>query len=338
MYALIRSEIETVIDRVGGEFNRKKILITGGAGFLGSWLSESLLRLGGEVTCLDNFAAGSMKNIRNLTRSRRFHVIRSDVSKWRPSGHYELIIHGASTPVPEQYTSSPIKAMLPNSIGLHKLLDSAKEKRSIFLYMSTSEIYGDAKIIPTPEEYPGALDPLGPRACYYESKRYGETACLAYHRELGVDVRIVRIFNTYGPRIDAASTYSRVIPRFVGQALANEDLTIHGDGTQTRSFCYVTDTIEGILKVMTTSSCNGEALNIGHPGEITVSELAERIIALAESHSSIKHEAKRPDDPSRRCPDISKARKLLGWEPKVSLEDGLVRTIEWFKHAHRLSA
>jgi len=310
-------------------FRGRRMLVTGGAGFLGSWLCEALIMLGANVTCLDNLSTGRVENIMHLKDYENFKFIEADVSEYHPRG-FDFIVHGASLPSPDDYMSRPVETMLPNSIGLLNCLEAARNGVRV-LYMSTSEVYGDAEVIPTPEDYWGRVNPIGLRSCYDESKRFGEALCMAYYRQYGVDVRIVRIFNTYGPRLNPESKYARVIPRFIMQALRNEPLTVHGDGMQTRSFTYVTDTINALIKILVNDNVKGEVLNIGGQNEVRIIDLAEMIIRLTGSSSKMIFTEARPDDPRRRCPDISKAKRLLGWEPKISLEDGLKYTIEWFR-------
>ena len=324
--------LRMIISEFGdNSFRGMNVLVTGGAGFIGSWLSEALVRLGARVYCLDNLSTGRMENIEHLLKSDRFFFINADVNLWNPTGGFDFIVHGASIPSPDDYMRRPVDTMLPNSIGLYKLLENARLNNSILLYTSTSEVYGDAEIIPTPESYWGRVNPIGPRGSYDESKRFGEALCISYYRQYGVDVRIARIFNTYGPRIDPEARYARVVSRFIIQSLRNEPLTIYGDGLQTRSFCYISDTVTALLKMMLCDKCRGEVINIGNPHEITILELAQLIRKLTGSSSPLVFQPPRPDDPRRRSPDISKAKRLLAWEPRVSLEEGLRYTIEWFR-------
>lgn len=308
-----------------------KILVTGGAGFIGSWLCDTLVGLGAKVTCLDNLSSGRIDNIKHLLGNENFDFVNVDVSRWFSEERFDIIVHGASVPSPYDYMNLPIETMLPNSIGLINLLENARKNGSTLLFMSTSEVYGDAMIVPTPETYYGYVNPIGLRSCYDESKRFGEALCMAYFRQYNVDVRIARIFNSYGPRLDVNARYARVISRFILQALRDEPITVHGDGRQTRSFAYITDTVTALVKMLANDRVKGEVLNIGNPQEISILELAEMVIKLTGSQSKIVFTESRPDDPKRRCPDISKTRKLIGWEPKVSLEDGLRYTIEWFR-------
>jgi len=305
-------------------FNGKRVMISGGAGFIGSWLSEKLIELGAEVTAVDNFSTGSMKNIEELISNPRFKLIEADAQEVDAKG-YDYLIHGASIPSPDDYVRRPVETALSNALGLLNFLKSGKR----VLYMSSSEIYGDPQVIPTPESYWGNVNPVGPRSCYDESKRFGEALCMAFAREKGVSVRIARIHNTYGPRMDLTGRYARAIPRFITQALKNEPLTIYGDGLQTRSFTYITDMVDGLIRLML--SDYGMPVNLGSENEISVLELAKAIIEITDSKSEIVHLEPFPDDPRRRRPDITLAKTVLGWEPKVPLREGLKQTVDYFK-------
>ena len=323
-------DLEGVLPKTGGSFEGEDVLITGGAGFLGSWLCEALVRSGARVTCFDNLSTGSRRHISGLLRSRNFKFLRGDVSRSVPGRSFDVIVHGASIPAPELYMKSPIETVRANGSGTEVVLELARKTDATVLLLSTSEVYGDATLIPTPESYVGRVDSLGPRACYYESKRYAETLCVSYFKEHSLDVRISRLFNSYGPRLDAGSGYSRVISRFIVQALEGRALTIHGDGNQTRSFCYVSDTVRALLSMLT-RNVRGQTINVGSGNEISIAVLAGLVKRITGSESRITHESPRPDDPRRRHPDISKAKRLLGWSPSVRLEDGLARTTEWFR-------
>ncbi|MDW8045191.1 MAG: GDP-mannose 4,6-dehydratase [Nitrososphaerota archaeon] len=308
-----------------------KILVTGGAGFIGSWLCEVLVGFDSYVTCLDNFSTGRMENIQHLLTKGNFRLINSDVVSADLSGKYDIVVHGASIPNPDDYIRRPIEAMLPNSLGLQRILERARIDDSIVLYLSSSEVYGDAELVPTPETYQGKVSLLGERSYYDESKRFGEVLCRAYISEYGLDIRIARLFNTYGPRMDPEMKYARVIPRFIMQALKHEPITVHGDGEQTRSFLYITDAICALLKMIESKDAKREVMNLGSEEEVKIIDLARMIKRMTGSKSPIIHKDARKDDPRRRCPDIRKAKSLLKWEPRVSLEDGLIKMIEWFK-------
>jgi len=305
-------------------FNGKSVMISGGAGFIGSWLSQKLIELGAEVTAVDNFSTGSIKNIEGLISNPRFKLIEADAQEVDAKG-YDYLIHGASIPSPDDYVRRPVETALSNALGLLNFLKSGKR----VLYMSSSETYGDPQVIPTPESYWGNVNPVGPRSCYDESKRFGEALCMAFAREKGVSVRIARIHNTYGPRMDVTGRYARAIPRFINQALKNEPLTIYGDGLQTRSFTYITDMVDGLIRLML--SDYSMPVNLGSENEISILELAKAIIVITNSKSEIIHLEPFPDDPRRRRPDITIAKKVLGWEPKVPLREGLKQTVDYFK-------
>ena len=308
-------------------------LITGGAGFLGSWLSDALVKLGINLVCVDDLSSGSLDNIAHLKESLNFKFIRADVEemgKIMPKNEFKLVLHLASRASPEDYQAHPIETLKANSVGTLEALDIARKHDSLFLLTSTSEIYGDAKVIPTPESYWGNVNPIGLRSPYDEGKRFSEALCKAYERKHGLDIRIVRIFNTYGPRLRPESLYGRAVSRFIAQAVKDRDITVYGDGSQTRSFCYATDTIRAILCILTNEKAHGEVFNIGNPDEISILGLAKKIKALARSNSRITFHPLPHDDPRRRCPDISKARRMLNWQPEFSLDSGLRRTISWF--------
>jgi UDP-glucuronate decarboxylase len=304
-----------------------RILVTGGAGFLGSHLCEYLIGKGSDVVCIDNFFSGHKDNIRPLIAHPYFELIRHDVI--HPLFvEVDRIYHLACPASPIHYQVNPIKTVKTNVMGTINMLGLAKRTKCRILLASTSEVYGDAEVHPQPESYWGNVNPIGVRSCYDEGKRVAETLMMDYHRQNKVDIKIVRIFNTYGPRM--AVNDGRVVSNFIVQALRGDPLTIYGDGSQTRSFCYVADFIEGLYRMMESEDFIGP-VNIGNPGEFTIAELAELVLKLTKSKSKIVHRALPSDDPVRRQPDISLARTKLGWEPKVSLEEGLSRTIDYFK-------
>ena len=330
----IREDIRRVIKNLGDVcFEDKVVLITGGAGFLGSWICDVLVEQGAKVICVDNLSSGLENNVSHLLNDENFKFVKHDISEPLKLDveKVDLIMHLASRASPLEFDKYPIEIIRANTLGTMNMLELARKHNARFLFTSTSEVYGDAKVIPTPETYNGNVNPIGVRGCYDESKRCGEALCMAYLRQYDLDVRVARIFNTYGPRMRADGVYGRVIPRFIKQALTNEPITIFGDGKQTRSFCYVTDQIEGLLRLAWFDECKGEVVNIGNPNEITILELAEIVRKITNSNSEIEFCPPMPDDPRRRCPDITKAKNLLNWMPKVELEDGLKRTVEWFK-------
>jgi nucleoside-diphosphate-sugar epimerase len=305
-----------------------KITVTGGAGFIGSNLCKRLLDAGHSVLCVDNLITGSTRNVNSLQSHPHFEFLEHDITK--PfEFEADAIFHLASPASPVGYMNHPIETILVNSQGTYQMLEQARRQGALFLISSTSEIYGDPLVHPQTEDYWGNVNSIGPRACYDESKRLGETMTMEYYRQYRTNVRIVRIFNTYGPNSQIHD--GRMIPNFVTQALKNEPLSIYGDGYKTRSICYVSDLVEGLLLAMFHTGTIGEVFNLGNPEEHTVIEYAQKIISLCSSSSSIIYESDRIDDPERRRPDISKAGKILGWEPEVAIEDGLKRTIEWFR-------
>ncbi len=305
-----------------------RVVVTGGAGFLGSHLCQRLLADGCEVVAIDNFLTGSPDNVEHLLEHERFRLVRADITDYlHVPGPVDQILHFASPASPIDYLRLPIETLKVGSIGTLHALGLAKEKGARFLLASTSETYGDPQVHPQPETYWGHVNPVGPRAVYDEAKRYAEALTMAYRRAHGVDTVILRIFNTYGERMRPND--GRAIPTFIRQALAGEPLTVAGDGTQTRSVCYVDDLVSGILKLLRSELVG--PVNIGNPSELSVLKLAERIVALAGSSSEITFIPRPEDDPSVRRPDITLARTQLGWEPRVSLDDGLSRTIDWFR-------
>jgi len=307
----------------------KNILITGGAGFIGSHLCEKLLKERYRIICMDNLITGKKENIFHLLKDGNFRFVQHDVSKYIDiKEDLDCILHFASPASPIDYHLYPIQTLKVGSLGTHNSLGVAKAKKAKFLLASTSEVYGDPLVNPQKEDYWGNVNCVGPRGVYDEAKRFAEAITLAYYRTHKIDTKIVRIFNTYGPHM--RNHDGRAIPNFIDQALNNKPLTVYGDGFQTRSFCYVDDLVEGIYKLML-SELN-EPVNIGNPKEMTVLELAERIIKLTNSKSKIVHKPLPIDDPKVRCPDIGKAKKKLSWLPQVRLEEGLTKTVAWFKN------
>ncbi|WP_214044327.1 UDP-glucuronic acid decarboxylase family protein [Methanomethylovorans sp.] len=302
-------------------------IVTGGAGFLGSHLCDLLLKNGHDVICIDNLVTGNIRNIDHIT-SDRFTYLKHDVTKPIYFGDkIDYIFHLASPASPVDYLELPIQTLKVGALGTYNMLGLAKEQGARFLLASTSEVYGDPLVNPQPESYWGNVNPIGPRGVYDEAKRYAEAITMAYHNHHKVDTRIARIFNTYGPRMRAGD--GRVVPNFINQALNNEDITVYGEGSQTRSFCYVSDLIEGIYRLMTVDF--NEPVNIGNPTELSILGFANEIIKITNSSSAIVYSDLPVDDPKVRRPDISRAKKLLGWEPKISLEEGLKETIRYFR-------
>jgi len=308
--------------------DRYRSVVTGGAGFLGSHLCELLLQEGHDVICLDNLITGDLDNIAHLFGRDGFRFIKQDVTEYvYIDGRVDFILHFASPASPVDYLRLPIQTLKVGSLGTHKALGLAKAKGARFLLASTSEIYGDPQVHPQPESYWGHVNPVGPRGVYDEAKRFAEAMTMAYHRAHGVDTRIVRIFNTYGPRMRPND--GRVVSNFLIQALQGEPLTVYGDGNQTRSFCYVSDLVEGLYRLLLSS--HGEPINIGNPAEFTIRQLVSAVEQVVGRPVSITYRPLPEDDPRVRQPDIGKAREILGWEPKVDLPAGLAKTAEYFK-------
>ena len=309
-----------------------RILITGGAGFIGSHLCDRLLADGHEVIAMDNLSTGNVDNIAHLAGHERFQFIKHDVTNYIfIKGELDAVLHLASLPSPVDYLNLPIQTLKVGALGTHKTLGLAMAKGARYLLASTSEVYGDPLVHPQHEDYWGNVNPVGPRGVYDESKRFAEALVMAYHNYHGVDTRIVRIFNTYGPRMRMDD--GRVVPNFICQALRGEPLTVYDDGSHTRSFCYVSDLVEGMIRLLHSDEVT--PVNIGNPDEMTILDFAHKVLELTGSDSPIEFvtptDARTADDPKVRCPDIGKARRVLGWSPQVSLEEGLRRTIEYFR-------
>jgi nucleoside-diphosphate-sugar epimerase len=306
-----------------------RVLVAGGAGFIGSHVCDALLAAGHRVACLDNFVTGNRRNIEHLRSRPDFELIEADVAT-APRVEAELVLHLASPASPVHYKEFPIETMLANSAGTHRLLEIARGNGARFVFASTSEVYGDPLEHPQRESYWGNVNPIGPRACYDESKRFGEALTFEFRRKMGVNAAIVRIFNTYGPRMNIED--GRVVPAFIQAALEEQPLPLHGQGNQTRSFCYVSDLVAGFLLVALDASADGEVFNIGNPQEITMRELATRIARLGGlSGESVQYLPRGVDDPERRCPDIAKIHSRYGWAPQVALEEGLRSTLAYLR-------
>ena len=306
-----------------------KLLISGGNGFLGSHIVKKSMESGFEVTVVDDLSTMQTKNL-----SEKVTLIRKKVEDFKSDAKFDYVLHFAARPSPEDYIIHPVDTILSNSIGTLNMLKIAKNSGAVFLYTSSSEVYGNASVLPTPETYFGYVNPNGIRSCYDEGKRYSEALIMSYYREYKIDVRIERPFNVYGPGIRPDGLYGRVIPRFILNALKGEDLPIFGDGNQTRSFLYIDDWVDATWKLLRSTEMSGEVVNIGSVTEVTINALAKSIIDLAGSHSKIVHLDAREDDPYRRSADITKIRKQLGWEPKVPLEIGLAKTIKWVRERY----
>lgn len=306
------------------------ILISGGNGFLGSHLADKCINEGMEVTIVDDFSTS-----KGLNAPKEATLVRKHIENYNTNKRFDYCIHLAARPSPEDYISKPVSTISSNSIGTYKMLDIAKKSNAVFMYASSSEVYGDSAIIPTSEEYFGNVNPNGIRSCYDESKRFSEALVMAYHRQYGLDVRIQRPFNVYGPRIREDGQYGRVVPRFISQALDNESITVHGKGNQTRSFLFIEDWITATWKFINVESPKYRVINVGSDKEITVLGLAKLIKTMTRSKSKVIHLNAREEDPKRRAANISKAKEMLKWEPKISLENGLGKTINWLKEVKR---
>ncbi len=307
----------------------KRIIVTGGAGFIGSHLCENLLSGGNEVVCVDNFFTGSKENIKNLKKDKNFRVIKHDISEPFKRGKVDEIYNLACPASPIHYVKDPIETIRTNVLGMANMLDYAKKYDAKILQASTSEVYGDPKVHPQKEDYWGHVNPIGPRSCYDEGKRCAETLCYDYRQKYGLNTKIVRIFNTYGPKMQFND--GRALPNFIKQGLKNENLTVAGEGKQTRSLMYVDDLVEGLVKMMELDSYFGP-VNLGNPDhEITMKELAKKVIKLTGSKSKIDHYDLPKDDPVKRKPDITRAKEKLNWQPKIDLEEGIKKTVEDFK-------
>jgi len=307
----------------------RRVLVAGGAGFIGTHFTEYLLNKGFRVFAVDNFSTGKPENVKRFLGDPNYTFEEMDIVKGVLKGKFDFIVDLASPASPQKYLSLPIETMLVNSVGVLNLLNLAKENRSMFLLASTSEVYGDPEVHPQREDYWGNVNPIGPRSVYDEGKRFAEAITMAFYRYEKLDVRIARIFNTYGPYMDVGD--GRIIPNFAYQALTGKPITIYGDGSQTRSFCYVSDMVEGLFLLMTLDGLEGEVVNLGNPDERTVKEVADLICEILNVPKNYEYLPLPQDDPKKRKPDITKAKKLLNWSPKVDFETGLRKTLEWYK-------
>ena len=305
-------------------------LVAGGAGFIGSHLCERLLSEGHGVVCLDSFATARRDNVTDLRKAEGFDLVEHDVVEPIPNlGRFDCVLNIASPASPTDFRSRAAEIAAVNSVGTQNLINVARESSATFFLASTSEAYGEPRVHPQPESYWGNVNPVGERSCYDESKRFAETVTYIGRQSYGLDTRIVRIFNTYGPRQRLDD--GRAVIDFIARAVRGEPLIVHGDGSQTRSWCYVDDLVDGIVRVLDNREGAGRVVNLGNPVETTILEIAEKIVELTDSDSPIEHAALPADDPTRRCPDISRAREIFGWEPRISLDDGLRRTIDWYR-------
>jgi UDP-glucuronate decarboxylase len=328
---IISEDMDTIKSAVKCEcFKGKKVLVTGGAGFIGSWLCDVLVDFDADVTALDDLSTGRRQNIDHLIKESNFKFVKSDVCKFQSVEKFDFILHMAGHASPDEYQVHPIVTLQTSALGTFAMAELARKNGATLLFASTSETYGDAEIIPTPETYWGKVNPIGPRSCYDEGKRFAEALLMAYCKQYDLDVRVPRIFNTYGPRLREDGLYGRALSRFIHQAITNQPITVYGNGKQTRSFCYITDTLSGLMLLTTTPKAKGEVVNVGNAQEKTILELATKIKEITKSKSEITFNPLPKDDPKRRCPDTTKLEKLVYWKPNVNFEEGLKKTIRWF--------
>jgi len=332
---IISQDIERIKSALKGEvFAGKKVLITGGAGFIGSWLCDVLVGFGADVTAADDLSTGRTKNIDHLTKNALFKFVKSDVCTFKSEEKFNFIFHMAGHASPDEYQTHPIETLQTSAIGSFAMAELARKNDATLLFASTSEVYGDAEVIPTPESYWGKVNPIGPRSCYDEGKRFAEALLVAYSKQYGLDVRVPRIFNSYGPRLREDGLYGRAMSRFILQASTNQPITVYGDGKQTRSFCYITDTATALILLMTTPKARGKVVNVGNTEEVTILELAKKVLEATKCKSIIEFHPLPKDDPKRRCPDTSKLEKTVGWKSNVSFAEGLKRTVTWFSQSN----
>jgi len=329
---IIRKDVEAIKSTVrGDDFEGKKVLVTGGAGFIGSWLCDVLIAFGAQVTALDDLSTGRIKNIDHLNKIKSFKFVKCDVCVFNSLEKFDFIFHMAGHASPDEYQTHPIETLRTSALGSFNIAEIARKNSAILLFSSTSEVYGDAEIVPTDESYWGKVNPIGNRSCYDEGKRFAEALFVAYYLQYGLNVKLPRIFNTYGPRLREDGLYGRAMSRFIQQALTDEPITVYGNGQQTRSFSYITDTVAGLLLLAISEKAKGQVVNVGNSEEITILELAKKIKEITQSESPIEFRPLPKDDPKRRCPDLHKLEQLVLWKPKVNFEEGLKKTITWFK-------
>lgn len=332
---IIEADIQKIKSSVKAEFfSNKNVLVTGGAGFIGSWLSDVLIGLGAQVTVVDNLSTGRIKNIEHLIPNKQFQLIKTDVCIFKSTEKFDVIFHMAAHASPDEYMLHPIETLQTSALGTQNIAELARKSDATLLFASTSEVYGDAEIVPTPETYWGKVNPIGPRSCYDEGKRFAEALLMAYCKQYGLDVRVPRIFNSYGPRLREDGFYGRAMSRFIMQALTEKPITVYGDGKQTRSFCYITDTVTGLMLLASNDDAKGKVVNVGNTQEVTILELAEKIRETTGCKSAIEFCPLPKDDPKRRCPNISKLEGLVGWKPSVRFEEGLKKMIMWFSKTY----
>ncbi len=311
-------------------FENKRVLVTGGAGFIGSWLCDILSNMKAQVTAVDDLSTGRIENISHLKKNSEFKFEKANICRYKNKGKFDFIFHMAGHASPDEYQIHPIETLQTSAIGSTNMAELARKNDSTLLFASTSEVYGDAEMVPTPESYWGKVNPIGPRSCYDEGKRFTEALLIAYAKQYGLNVRIPRIFNTYGPRLREDGLYGRAMSRFIAQALAEQPITVYGNGKQTRSFCYITDTVTSLMLLATSEKAKGEAVNVGNSKEITILDLANKIKEMVKNKSEITFHPLPTDDPKRRCPDTKKLESLTGFRSLVDFESGLKRTIQWF--------
>lgn len=330
MDEIIRRDLQRIALNVKGEaFKGKSVLVTGGAGFIGSWLCDSLVNFGAKVTAVDDLSTGKTSNIEHLKENPLFSFVKADVCRFQSMESFDFILHMAGHAAPDEYQAHPIETLQTSALGSFNMSELARKNDATLLFASTSEVYGDTEVIPTPETYWGKVNPIGPRSCYDEGKRFAEALMMAYGKQHGLDVRVPRIFNSYGPRLREDGLYGRAMSRFILQALTGQPLTVYGEGKQTRSFCYITDTVAALILLLVTHKAKGDVVNVGSTSEVSILELAKKIQKVTGSKSIIEFHPLPVDDPKRRCPDISKIVRLTGWKPAVDLDEGLGQMINW---------